>query len=182
MPALAHGPVPAHLAQPSMSEPYEEVVGGETYRRRPPGPRHERVCERLHVSLWPVVAHLAGLRLLPPRAPVVPGPGHLFRPDLTLINTATQQPWLMAEVIDSHDHHLDTVHKKAVLEQLRLPRLWMVDPRYNNVEVYQASPYGLSLIQSLAHKDVLTDPCLPGLAVRLRDLFAEEPLPGWPSA
>lgn len=160
-----------------MSEPYEEILDGETYRRRPPDPRHERICERLHMSLWPVVTQVAGLRLLPPRAPVALSPSHVFRPDLTLISTATQRPWLIAEVIDSHDHHPDTVQKKAVLEQIRLPRLWMVDPRYNNLEVYQASPYGLSLVQSLAHKDVLTDPCLPGLALRLSDLFAEEPPP-----
>ena len=27
--------------------------------------------------------------------------------------------------------------KKQIYEDLNLPRLWMIDPRYNNVEVYQ---------------------------------------------
>jgi|YelNatPaOPRAMG01_1025707.scaffolds.fasta_scaffold05158_3 Uma2 family endonuclease len=165
-----------------MTEAYEEILEGETYWRRAPDARHELICERLHMSLWPSLTRVQGLRLLPPRAPVSPSPGNVFRPDLTLISTLTQQPWLIAEVIDSHDHHFDTVRKKAVFERVRLPRLWMVDPRYNNLEVYQAGPYGLSLIQSLAASDVLTDPSLPGLALRLAELFAEGAPPGEPLA
>ena len=63
--------------------------------------------------------------------------------------------------------------KKQIYEDLRIPRLWMIDPRYDNVEVYHASPYGLSLKGILAGNDLLTERLLPEFQVSMRDLFAE---------
>src|SRR5262249_33467563 len=69
----------------------------------------------------------------------------IFRPALALITAASDKLWLVAEVINSDDHHADTVDKKAVYGEMKLPRLWMVDPRYDNIEVYHGTPYGLTL-------------------------------------
>jgi Uma2 family endonuclease len=157
-----------------MSENYEETIDGETTIRHGPDARHEQICERLHVSLFACVTKLESTRLLPPRSPVELSPGSLFRPDLALVATATNKPWLVAEVIDSRDHRPDTVTKKGIYEDLRLPRLWMVDPRYNNVEVYHGTRYGLSLLEILALREVLKEKLLPGFELRLADLFAEE--------
>ena len=85
---------------------------------------------------------------------------------------------LIAEVVDTVDHHADTVMKKAVYEDVRLPRLWMVDPRYDNVEVYHGSPYGLALQRILANRDLLTETLLPELSLGMVDLFAPESSPG----
>jgi Uma2 family endonuclease len=158
-----------------MSEDYEEIIGGQSTGRRGPDERHERICERLHVSLFTCVASLESIRLLPPRSPVEFSSGHLFRPDLTLVTAATNKPWLVAEVIDRRDHHPDTVIKKAVYEELRLPRLWVVDPRYDNVEIYHSTPYGLALRHILAVRESLTERLLPGFELRLAALFGEEP-------
>src|SRR5262249_55423213 len=119
------------------------------------------------------LTELTTTRLLAPRTLVEFSSGHLLRPDLTLLTSANNKPWLVAEVIDSHDHHTDTVVKKSIYEELRLPRLWMLDPRYDNVEIYHASPYGLSLKQILASRDVLEEKLLPGFAISLSELFAE---------
>ena len=54
---------------------------------------------------------------------------------------------------------------------MRLPRLWMVDPRYDNVEVYHATAYGLVLKEILALRDVLTEKSLPEFQVTIVDLF-----------
>jgi Uma2 family endonuclease len=67
---------------------------------------------------------------------------------------------------------VDTVLKKQIYEDLRIPRLWMIDPRYDNVEVYHATPYGLSLKGILAGKEVLSEPLLPEFEVNMKDLFA----------
>jgi hypothetical protein len=157
-----------------MSENYEEIIAGETTLRRGPDARHDAICERLHVSLFACVASLESIRLLAPRSPVEFSPGNLFRPDLALITAATQKPWLIAEVIDSRDHSADTVAKKGIYEDLRLPRLWMVDPRYDNVEIYHGTRYGLTLLEILGRRDVLIDRLLPGFELKLADLFGEE--------
>lgn len=152
---------------------YEEVVDGETLFRFPPGRRHEIICVRLHELLAVALAGVATSRLLEIRAPVELRPGTIVRPDLTIIATATKKAWLIAEVVDSEDHRADTVVKKNVYEETRLPRLWMVDPRYDNVEVYHGSPYGMALRCILAGRERLTETLLPKLEVTIRDLFAD---------
>ena len=53
-----------------------------------------------------------------------------------------------------------------------MPRLWMVDPRYNNVEIYHGSPHGLALQHIYAGREVLTEKLLPTLRVVVAELFA----------
>lgn len=155
-----------------MSGPYDEVLSGEAVMRCPPGNRHEVICQRIHSIVAECLERIATTRLLEIRSPVELGSGTVLRPDLTLVTVATGKPWLIGEVIDSEDHHTDTVLKKTIYEESKLPRLWMIDPRYNNVEVYHGTPYGLSLKQILAHRDQLTEKLIPELSVGMLDLFA----------
>ena len=94
------------------------------------------------------------------------------RPDLALVATATGKLWLAAEVVNSEDHKPDTVYKKELYEGSRLPRLWMVDPRYDNVEIYYASEYGMRLQEILAGQDLLTEKLLPEFQISMAELFS----------
>jgi hypothetical protein len=154
-----------------MSEPYEEILAGESLLRRPPGLKHEAVCQRLHELVAGFLASMTTARLLAPRSVVQLAPGTLLRPDLTLVTVATGKAWLVAEVVDNVDHTADTVIKKSIYEDLRMPRLWMVDPRYGNVEVYHGTQYGLSLKEILAHRDWLTEKLIPELKITMGELF-----------
>jgi len=155
-----------------MSEPYEETLQGEVTLRLPPGPRHELICERLHDCVRRSVANFPGTQLLDCRSPVCLDSGNSLRPDLALVTTATGKLWLAVEVVNSEDHRCDTVVKKDIYEIMRLPRLWMVDPRYDNVEIYHASEYGLRLQHILAGSDVLTEKLLPEFQISMTELFA----------
>src|SRR5438093_3472909 len=156
-----------------MTQCYEEFVQGESLWRRPPGTRHEQVCERLHTNIAHSIEQIGTSRLLAPRTIVELAPGTLVRPDLVLVTTATGKPWLIAEVIDSGDHFSDTVTKKSIYEDSRLPRLWMVDIRYDNIEIYHGTQYGLALKTILAQREFLTEKLLPELNLALAELFAE---------
>jgi hypothetical protein len=158
-----------------VSGPYQEIFFGETVLRRPPGPRHELVCERLHSRLSECLQMLSTTRLLPLRTAIELQAGTIIRPDIVLVTSATNKPWLIGEVIDSEDHHADTVVKKSIYEDSKLPRLWMIDPRYDNVEIYHGTPYGLSLKHILARREFLTESLLPELNFGIADLFAPEP-------
>ena len=160
-----------------MSDPYEEIIHGETVLRLPPRPRHEQILGRLHRRLAAVVAQLATTRLLAARTRIDIGPGDQLRlrPDLALVTSASDKLWLVAEVISSDDHHADTVDKKSVYEELKLPRLWMIDPRYDNVEVYHGTPYGITLKKVLAGRELLTETLLPGFQMGVHELFAGHP-------
>jgi hypothetical protein len=156
-----------------MSVDYEEILRGESLMRHAPGVRHELIAERLHALVARSAGTVTTTRLLPPRTVIELCPGTLLRPDLTLVTATTGKAWLIAEIVDTLDHHPDTVLKKALYEDVRLPRLWILDPRYDNVEVYHGSPYGLALQHILANRDLLTEPLLPGLNVGMGELFGD---------
>ena len=154
-----------------MNEAYEEILEGETRLRPPPGPRHEEICRRLHTRVAASLAGVTVARLLPPRAAVSLARGAEVRPDLALVTAATNKLWLVAEVVSSEDHHPDTVIKKVIYEENKLPRLWMVDPRYDNVEIYHGGQYGLTLKEILAVREILSEPLLPAFQYVIAELF-----------
>lgn len=157
-----------------MSQPYEETFDGVTTPRLAPGPRHELICARLHAILGACLTGIPSTRLLPPRDEVRVSPTTTLRPDLALVAQATGKLWLAVEIISSDDHRTDTVIKKQIYEDIRIPRLWMIDPRYDNLEVYQCGPYGLALKAILAGREQLTESLLPRLRLVVADLFAAD--------
>ena len=158
-----------------MSDPYEEIVNGERLLRLPPRVRHEEILSRLHKRVAGATASLVTTKLLAPRARIELSIENVLRPDLALVTAATNKLWLVAEVISSDDHHADTVEKKAIYGELKIPRMWMIDPRYDNVEIYHGSPYGLSLKRILAGRELLTEALLPGFQFAIHELFAGSP-------
>jgi Uma2 family endonuclease len=155
-----------------MSQLYEEIVEGETLMRSPPGPRHEKIVVRLHTRVAESLANNTAARLLPPRSIVQISPGTMLRPDLALVTAATGKLWLAVEVINSEDHQPDTVLKKTIYEDCNVARLWMVDPRYDNVETYHGMSFGLALRGILAGKERLVESLLPGFDLAVAELFA----------
>jgi Uma2 family endonuclease len=155
-----------------MSEPYGEILEGEALTRSAPGPRHELICARLHATVFASVANLTSTLLLTPRSAIQVSPVNKVCPDLALITVATNKLWLAAEIVNSDDHRHDTVTKKQIYEEMKLPRLWMIDPRYDNVEVYHSTTYGLTLQSILAAREILTEKLLPEFQLTVADLFA----------
>lgn len=154
-----------------MSLPYEEILEGATLPRSAPSDRHESICRRLHREMAAGINGLATTQLLPPRSEVQVSRITLLRPDLALITAATGKLFLAVEIVSRDDHKNDTVTKKEVYEQIRIPRLWMVDPRYDNVEIYHSFEFGLKLHGIFAGSDTLTDKLLPQFKLIVGDLF-----------
>lgn len=157
-----------------MSQPYEETIEGTKLQRAAPGIRHELICARLHKCVHASVANFAGTRLLPPRTEVQLSLQTKVCPDLALVTAANGKLWLAAEIVSSDDHRSDTVIKKQIYEEMKLPRLWMVDPRYDNVEVYHNSEYGMILKAMLAGREILSEKLLPEFELSMEDLFGAE--------
>ena len=155
-----------------MSRAYEEVLEGGTLPRSAPGDRHEVICARLHREVAASINGMTTVQLLPPRMKVQISTTSMFCPDLALITTATKKLFLAVEIVNRDDHKADTVTKKEIYEQARVPRLWMVDPRYDNVEVYHSLEFGLQLKGILAGNEVLEDKLLPQFRITIAQLFA----------
>jgi Uma2 family endonuclease len=154
-----------------MSQAYEEILEGETLVRSAPGPRHETICQRLHERVTASLQNNVATKILAARSIIQISPGTMVRPDLALVTAATGKAWLVAEIVDSRDHRADTVLKKQIYEDLNLPRLWMIDPRYDNVEIYHGTPHGLALQKILAGRELVRESLLPQLALTVNELF-----------
>jgi len=157
-----------------MSRPYEEILSGETYPRSAPDPRHEAICDRLHAVLTASVSNVPSTQLLAPRTKVQVARNTALRPDLSLVTTASGKLFLAVEIVCREDHRADTVVKKEIYEQIRVPRLWMVDPRYDNVEIYHSTEFGLQLKGILAGSEVLSEKLLPEFQIVIKELFAAQ--------
>jgi Uma2 family endonuclease len=155
-----------------MSRPYEEILDGGSLPRSAPGVRHELICDRLHVAMAASVANLPSTRLLAPRTQVRISRTTTLCPDLALVTAATGKLWLAVEIVCTDDHRSDTVVKKQIYEDIRVPRLWMVDPRYDNVEVYHSTEWGLALKGILAGSEVLAEALIPEFEIVIAELFA----------
>jgi Uma2 family endonuclease len=155
-----------------VSLPYEEMLNGRRLLRAAPGVRHELICDRLHRLFLASVTDLPGLRLNQPRTAIPLSHANQISPDLALINAATGAIFLAVEIVSRDDHRTDTVTKKEIYEEYGVQRLWMVDPRYDNVEVYHKSAYGLKLEGILAGREVLAEKLIPEFAVVITELFA----------
>jgi Uma2 family endonuclease len=160
------------LSYSSMSQTYEEILEGATQPRSAPGERHEKICARLHDKVAAGVNGLTGTRLLAPRTAVKVSQLSLLCPDLALVTAATGKLVLAVEIISRDDHQTDTVAKKEIYEMIRVPRLWILDPRYDNVEVYHSTEWGLALKGILAGNEILADQLLPEFQATVTDLFA----------
>ena len=158
-----------------MSRPYEEILNGETFPRSAPGARHEAICERLHTLMTASVANLPATQLLAPRAKIHVSPSATICPDLALVTVATGKLWLAVEIISREDHQADTVIKKQLYEDIHVPRLWMIDPRYDNVEIYHCTEWGLSLKGILGGSEVLGESLIPEFQIVIAELFAAQP-------
>jgi Uma2 family endonuclease len=124
------------------------------------------------------VANLAAIRLLAPREQVRISRTTLLCPDLALVTAATGKLWLAVEIVSTDDHRSDTVVKKQLYEDIRVPRLWMIDPRYDNVEVYHSTEWGLAMKGILAGSEVLAEALIPEFQIVITELFAAQPAAG----
>jgi Uma2 family endonuclease len=147
-------------------------LDGASLPRSAPSARHELICERLHAAMAASVANLASAQLLAPRTKVHVSHSTAICPDLALITAATGKLWLAVEIVHTGDHHADTVIKKEIYEHVRVPRLWMVDPRYDNVEIYHSTEFGLALKGILAGREVLSEKLVPEFQFVIAELFA----------
>ena len=155
-----------------MSQPYEEILDGATLPRSAPGERHEQILLRLHREMAAGLNGRTSAQLLAPRTQVQVTRMTRLCPDLALMAAASGKLFLAVEIISRDDHRSDTVTKKEIYEQIRIPRLWMVDPRYDNVEVYHSFEYGLKLQNILAGGEVLSDKLIPQFQLTINRLFA----------
>jgi len=167
-----HWLVPAYYFEKvNELESYHEVLAGRIVVRARPCLRHERICAKLHEVVKRALEGNDAYIQLEIRSEIKLAEDTILRPDLSVVFRESGKLFLAAEVIDSQDHKIDTVYKKDIYELYRVPKLWVLDPRYDNVEVYESTEYGLLLRQMLAGHAVLKESAFPNMEIPVENLF-----------
>lgn len=148
-----------------------------------PSELHQRILGKLYVAVHSFVTgrRLGEVRFSP--LPVRLWPGKFREPDLVFMSEAHREriakkywgiPDLAVEVVSPDDPDRDRAIKHAEYAQAGIPEYWIVDPEAKTVEVYRLPDDGdeYRLEQSLGESDTLTSTQLPGLELRLAELFA----------
>ena len=155
-----------------MADPYEEVFDGRPLIRGPINGPHELLCDRLHQWVAKNLPRNSALHLLPRRSLVKLRPDTEIRPDLALMRRNDPRLYLAVEVLQPSDRHADTVIKKNILAACLVPRLWIVDGRYQNIELYVTNGGRFRLEAILTDNDLLADAALSSARYPLAELFA----------
>lgn len=82
-------------------------------------------------------------------------------------------PDLLVEVLSKGDERRDKVRKRRVYRDAGVPEYWIVDPASRTVRVLSAGESDWNE-RELGGSDVLESPRLPGVSIRLAELFETE--------
>jgi Uma2 family endonuclease len=158
-----------------------EILDGEHYVTPSPFYRHQAVSSRLHSRLGPwVEERRLGIVLSAPMA-VILSPHDIAQPDLLFVSKEragiiTEKniqgaPDLVIEILSDSTRRRDEGIKLERYGRCGVPEYWMFDPKRKAAKVYRRERGRLRLVAELTAGDVLTSPLLPGLEIRLAELF-----------
>jgi Uma2 family endonuclease len=171
------------LAIPPDGKLYE-LIDGELIVNPAPVPWHQKVIFNIVMQLGPFVKerHLGRVYFAPIDVKLTVH--DVFEPDIIYISRErlrvigpkflTEAPDLAVEVVSKWSHRRDEVVKRRVYERAGVREYWVVDPMRLTVNVYRREGDAFARGKLLDRQDALSTPLLPGFALPLREVFAEE--------
>ncbi|MCL6557723.1 MAG: Uma2 family endonuclease [Firmicutes bacterium] len=82
------------------------------------------------------------------------------------------EPDLVVEVISPSSGVRDRIKKSRIYRRYGVKEYWLVDPGARTVEVLAEGDRGWFLAGAYDEEEILTSPLLPGLQVKLKEIFA----------
>ncbi|HEY0512559.1 MAG TPA: Uma2 family endonuclease [Thermoanaerobaculia bacterium] len=160
-----------------------EILDGEHYVTPAPFLRHQRISSKLHTRLGPWIEQRRLGHLFAAPVDVVLSPHDVAQPDLLFVSNERAgiitrkniqgAPDLVIEILSASTRRRDEGIKLQRYDHLGVPECWMFDPAPRVTKVYRRQGGRLRLVAELSADagDVLTTPLLPGLEIRLSEVF-----------
>lgn len=163
-----------------------ELIDGEHFVTPSPNLRHQEVLGRLHVEVALFLRQHPGTgRVFVAPLDVLFSKWDVVEPDLLFVageqesiltpDNVQGAPALVVEVLSPGTRRRDQGIKQKLFERGGVREYWLVDPDQDRVSVLRRSrdgSFGQAIELSRADGDELATPLMPGLAIRLADLFA----------
>ncbi|HEX6864212.1 MAG TPA: Uma2 family endonuclease [Thermoanaerobaculia bacterium] len=161
-----------------------EIIDGEHYVSPAPTPKHQEVLLELAVALRSFIkANRLGKLYVAP-IDVVLSFYDVVQPDLVFISKERLHiltrkniqggPDLAIEILSDGTRRIDEGIKHSTYERFGVKEYWLVDPGRETVAVHrlEGGRFHKTADLAAAKGDVLTTPLLPGLEIRLAEIFA----------
>jgi Uma2 family endonuclease len=156
-----------------------ELIGGKLIMVPRPQWKHQKISGALHAQflnflnqnpigevLWDLDVHL-GDKVVRPDVLFIPKK-HIEILGESFPNAA---PDLVIEVLSPSSESHDRKTKSKLYFENGVKEYWVVDPQQKTVEVFTAGEKNWTWIGVFDQEDVLTTSLLPGLEIRLEDVF-----------
>jgi Uma2 family endonuclease len=160
-----------------------EILGGEHYVTPVPMLKHQEAVGALGISLHAFAReHRLGRVFIVP-VDVVFSEHDVAQPDLVFISNARAgtltkpnvqgAPDLVVEILSPLTRRKDEDLKGPLYEHFGVREYWMVDPDSRTVSVFRHNGLGFDPAVELSAEagDMLTTPLLPGLEIRVGEIF-----------
>jgi Uma2 family endonuclease len=160
-----------------------EIIDGELFVTPSPIEKHQRVLANLvhHISSY-VFVHRCGRLYFAP-FDVVLSKHDIIEPDLLYVtkehaSRVTEKnvqgtPDFVIEILSDSTKRQDEVVKLQRYEHFGVAEYWIVDPKQDRVRVHLRKDGRLELAGDFGTDGTLTSSFFPGLAVPVRDVFAD---------
>ena len=160
-----------------------EVLDGEHYVMPAPALGHQEVLGNLHLKVAPFVREHRLGRVYLAAVDVLLSPHDVAQPDLLFVSNERAgilteayvlgAPDLVVEILSNSTRRVDETVKCDLYERCGVREYWLFDGQRRTVRAFrrQGEKFGAPEELSAAADDVLTTPLLPGLEIRLREIF-----------
>ncbi len=161
---------------------YYELINGYIMKKSVPRPQHQRISMRLSIQLGIFIRENRIGELFASPIDVFLDDLNAVQPDLVFIPTEKQAmitddgiigiPDLMIEIISPSSVIRDRVDKKNLYERLNVKEHWIIDPQYQDIEVYTIQNGRYELYSGVTmFEGALKSTIFEGIAINLAELF-----------
>ena len=161
---------------------YYELINGYLMKKSAPRPQHQNISINLSFYLLGFIKENKMGKLFTAPIDVFLDDLNAVQPDLVFISTDKQNmitndgiigiPDLMIEIISPSSVIRDRVDKKNLYERLNVSEYWIIDPQYQDIEVYTIQNGRYELYSGVTmFEGVLKSTIFEGIAINLADLF-----------
>ena len=158
-----------------------ELLNGELTMAASPNTAHQIITGNLFWHLLSFVKEGSVGKVFVSPFDVVLSPNNVVQPDVLFVSTEQQSiitadnvkgaPALVVEVTSPSTAGRDRESKRRIYAAHRVGEYWLVDPDSSTISVMVLQGQAFREVGNYGMEDVLTSPTLPGLALKMRDIF-----------
>jgi Uma2 family endonuclease len=159
-----------------------ELIEGDLVMTPSPVPYHQWILKNIGFALESFVREKKMGKVFYAPCDVYLDKKNVLQPDILFISKERLNiigekniqgaPDLIIEILSESTAYLDMVKKKKLYAQFSIKEYWIIDPGEKTAETYTLKVDTFILMKRFSEKDVLESTVLPGLKIKLSDVFA----------